>query len=280
VTDGAATAIVPEGKYADIGDGLRVHYQEAGEPGRPVVIFLHGSGPGASGFSNFKGNYPAFAAAGFHVLVPDTLGFGHSSKPDVDYGLDFLAGALRRFTDALGVERAALVGNSHGGALAIQYALDHPETVTRLVLMAPGGLEVRETYMKMEGIRAMMQAFFAPEGITKESLRTVFGLQLADPAQISDVTIEERHAIAITQPKRVMKTLQVPHLAPELGRLACPVLAFWGMQDRFCPSSGAITIASSCKQARVVLLTECGHWVMVEHPDLFNRTSIDFLQGR
>lgn len=272
--------VVPEGKYVDVGDGLRIHYQEAGPADGRAVLFLHGSGPGASGWSNFRRNYPFFAERGFRVLVPDTLGFGYSSKPDDrDYGLAYLAGILRRFTDALDVKSCALVGNSHGGALSIQYTLDHPEAVTHLVLMAPGGLEVRETYMKMEGIRAMMKAFLAPEGVTRESLRTVFGLQLFDPARITDEIIEERYQIAVTQPKRVLTTLNVPHLAPELPRIECPVLGFWGMQDRFCPSSGATAIASSCPKARVLLLNRCGHWVMVEYADLFNRQAVDFLHG-
>ena len=87
---------VPEGKYVEIGDGLRVHYHESGEG--PVVVFLHGSGPGASGWSNFHHNVPAFVAAGFRVLLPDTLGYGYSSKPDsVDYTFDLLEGAVERF---------------------------------------------------------------------------------------------------------------------------------------------------------------------------------------
>ncbi|MEO7329099.1 MAG: alpha/beta fold hydrolase, partial [Minicystis sp.] len=135
-----STFAVPEGKYADVGEGLRIHYQEQGE-GKPL-LFLHGSGPGASGYSNFKGNYPFFAARGYRVIVPDTLGYGYSSKPDDrDYGLDFLVGALHRFTRAAGIERCAVVGNSHGGAMAIKLALDHPTLVEKLVLMAPGGLE-------------------------------------------------------------------------------------------------------------------------------------------
>jgi 4,5:9,10-diseco-3-hydroxy-5,9,17-trioxoandrosta-1(10),2-diene-4-oate hydrolase len=270
---------VPEGKYADVGGGLRVHYQEEGQG--PAVLFLHGSGPGASGYSNFRRNYPYFAAQGFRALVPDTIGFGHSSKPDdVDYTLDFLAGALARFTAATGVERCAVVGNSHGGALAIQLALDHPELVDRLILMAPGGLEVREAYAKMEGIRTMMKVFLGPEGITREGMRRVFGLQLFDPATLTEEILDERMEIAVTQPKRVLTSMVVPHLAPRLGDLSCPVFAFWGMNDKFCPSSGATTIAEHCKKARVMLLSECGHWVMVEHTDLFNRLSVDFLRER
>ncbi len=273
---------VPEGKYVDIGDGLRVHYHEAG-PARAehTVVFVHGSGPGASGWSNFRRNYPLFAERGLRVLVPDTLGYGYSSKPDDrDYDLAFLAGAQRRFLDALGVGRFSLVGNSHGGAMSIQLALDLPERVEKLVLMAPGGLEERETYMQMAGIRVMMEAFFDKRGITRESMRRVFSLQLFDPSLVTDEILAERLEIAELQPKRVLSSMRVPMLAPELSRIACPVLALWGMNDQFCPSSGALTIAKACKRARVTLLTECGHWVMVEHADYFNRACLDFLLER
>jgi 4,5:9,10-diseco-3-hydroxy-5,9,17-trioxoandrosta-1(10),2-diene-4-oate hydrolase len=270
------TPAVPEGKYAEIGDGLRVHYHEAGA-GKPV-LFLHGSGPGASGWSNFRRNYPVFAEQGFRALVPDTLGFGYSSKPEnADYTLDFLLGALKRFLDSCGIERCAVVGNSHGGAMSIALALRHPDLVEKLVLMAPGGLEERETYMKMEGIRAMMKAFLDPGGLTREALRHVFGLQLYDKALITDEIIEERFQISVTQPKRVLTSMQVPHLAPELAKIRCPVFGLWGMDDRFCPVSGAMKIAESCPRSRVLLLSQCGHWVMVEHAALFNRLCLDFL---
>jgi len=268
---------VPEGKYADIGDGLRIHYHDVGR-GTPLV-FLHGSGPGASGWSNFKKNAPFFAERGHRAIVVDNLGFGRSSKPEVDYGLDFVVGGIERFLDRLGIDHCAVVGNSHGGACAIQLALNQPGRVSKLVLMAPGGLEEREAYMKMSGIRTMMKVFLGPDGITRDSMRTVFELQLFDPTQLDDETLDERVEIAQIQPKRVMTSLAVPHLAPRLRELECPVLGWWGMNDNFCPSTGATTIAKECRDARVIMLSRCGHWVMVEHRDLFNRITLDFLGG-
>ena len=265
---------VPEGKYADIGDGLRVHYHEQGD-GMPVV-FLHGSGPGASGWSNFKQNYPYFAEHGYRAIVPDTLGFGYSSKPDVDYDLEFLVAALERFTDAIGVTECAVVGNSMGGAMAIMFALANPTRVKKLVLMAPGGLEQTEVYMKMKGIRTMLSVFFK-EGITRDGMRRVFGLQLFDPGQVTEQVLTERLEIAELQPKRVLSTLKVPYLAPKLAELSCPVFGLWGVNDQFCPVSGATTLVNECSDCRVLTLSECGHWVMVEHTDLFNRLCIDFL---
>jgi 4,5:9,10-diseco-3-hydroxy-5,9,17-trioxoandrosta-1(10),2-diene-4-oate hydrolase len=272
----AAKKIIPEGKTVDIGDGLQIHYQDEGR-GEPVVFF-HGSGPGASGYSNFKRNYPHLAERGFRTIVPDTLGFGYSSKPEgVDFGMDFVAGAMVRFMDKLGLDKVTLVGNSHGGAMAIKIALDHPERVSRLVLMAPGGLEEREVYMKMEGIRTMMKVFLAPEGITRDGMRTVFGHQLYDVSQLTEEILDERCAIAPLQPKRVLTSLAVPHLTPRLEELQCPVLGFWGVNDKFCPVSGALALATKVPKARVITLSHCGHWVMVEYPDLFNRMTLDFL---
>jgi 4,5:9,10-diseco-3-hydroxy-5,9,17-trioxoandrosta-1(10),2-diene-4-oate hydrolase len=267
----------PVGKYVDVGNGLSVHYHEAGTG--PAVVFLHGSGPGASGHSNFRRNYPSLAEHGFRSLVMDTLGYGHSSKPDdVDYTLDFLVGGLERALDAIGVEECAVVGNSHGGAQAIYLALRRPRLVKQLVLMAPGGLETREVYLEMKGIRAMMKAVMMPGGITRDSLRRVLEKQLFDPAQLGDDIIDERFEIAQTQPERVLTTMQVPHLAPRLGEIQCPVFGLWGVNDQFCPVSGAMRIAEGCSKARVLLVGRCGHWVMVEHPETFNRLCVDFLR--
>jgi 4,5:9,10-diseco-3-hydroxy-5,9,17-trioxoandrosta-1(10),2-diene-4-oate hydrolase len=267
---------VPEAKYAEIGDGLRVHYHEAGQG--PAVVFLHGSGPGASGWSNFRHNAGYFADKGFRAILPDTLGFGYSSKPDVAaYTLDFLVGALERFLSAIGVERCAVVGNSHGGAMAIRLALRRPETVERLVLMAPGGLEERDVYMKMEGIRAMVKTVMDPAGVTRAAMRRVFELQLFDPSLVTEELIGERIQLAELQPKQVLTSMQVPNLAPDLGRLACPIFTLWGVDDKFCPMSGAVTIARGCRRARVLLLSECGHWVMVEKAALFNDACVRFL---
>lgn len=267
----------PPIQYVDIGDDLQMAYREMGHSAAPTVVFVHGSGPGASGHSNFKLNYPEFAAAGLHVLVPDAIGYGHSNKPaEAEYTLEFLVWKLRGFLDVKAVKSCVLVGNSLGGAMAIQLALDMPDRITRLVLMAPGGLEEREVFMKMRGIRRMLRCIFDPGGITAESMRRVFELQLHDPALLTDETMAERVAIAATQPQTVFSTSRVPNLSSRLEELSCPILAFWGMDDQFCPPSGAATIARACKRTKVITLSECGHWVMVEYREFFNESAIRF----
>ena len=268
---------VPEGKYIDIGNEITLHYHEAGE-GTPV-IFVHGSGPGASGWSNFKGNYPIMADAGFRTFIPDLPGYGYSSKPkDAEYTLDFMVAALEGFVENLSLKDVILIGNSLGGAICIRFALNNPKLVQKLVLMAPGGLEAREVYMEMEGIQSMMRSFFSKKGITKEGMRKTFNLQLFNPDLITDEIINERYEIALTQPKTVISTMKVPNQSEEVHALSCPILGFWGMDDKFCPPSGAMTLSKACSNIRFILLSECGHWVMVEHADRFNHECIAFFK--
>ncbi len=268
--------MIPEGTYVDIGGGQQIHYHETGE-GTPVV-FVHGSGPGASGWSNFHDAMDAFAARGYRAIAPDSLGYGYSTKPeDANYDLAFYVDGLKRFLDALGIERCALVGNSMGGAMCVRFALDHPERVEKLILMAPGGMEEREVYMGMRGIRRMLKAIFGGGELDLPSMKKVFELQVYRPDDVDDSVIEERLKMAKLQPRRVFETSNVPNLEHEISKLACPILVMWGQNDQFCPVSGAVKFAERCQQTRVLTITECGHWVMVEHPELFSRTSCDFL---
>jgi len=270
-------AALPQGHFVTLNDGLRLHYLDNGSG--DAVLFIHGSGPGASGHSNFKQNYPEFASAGHRVLVPDLPGYGASDKPETDYTLDFFVDAMFGLLDALDIPRCTLVGNSLGGAIAIKMALDQPQRIARLVLMAPGALmEKEQYYLQMEGIQKMGAAFANGELNDAEGMRRLLSLQLFDPSQISDETVNERVAVVKEQPRCVLTRMQVPNLASQVAQLSCPILGFWGMNDKFCPSSGAQTLMEACSNIRFVLLSECGHWVMVEHRALFNREVLAFLE--
>ena len=118
--------------------GKPIFYTEAGCG--PVVVLLHGGGPGASGLSNYSRNIDALAAS-FRVIVPDMPGYGRSSKGiDQSDPFGYLADMIRGLLDALGIDTAHLIGNSYGGAAALRLALDTPPRVDKLVLMGPGGI--------------------------------------------------------------------------------------------------------------------------------------------
>ncbi|WP_438301956.1 alpha/beta fold hydrolase [Pseudomonas sp. NMS19W] len=271
-----------QGHFVTLPQGLRLHYLDIGGEGTgsaETVVFIHGSGPGASGHSNFKQNYPLFVTAGYRVIVPDLPGYGASDKPDTLYTLDFFVSALSGLLDALDIQRCILVGNSLGGAIAIKLALDQPQRVSRLVLMAPGGLMDKEQYyLQMEGIQKMGAAFARGELHDADGMRRLLTLQLFDESLISAETVNERVDVVREQPVCVLSTMQVPNMTERLKELQCPILGFWGMDDKFCPVSGAQTMMQLCQNIRFVLLSECGHWVMVEYRELFNRECLFFFQ--
>ncbi|MGH8411264.1 MAG: alpha/beta fold hydrolase, partial [Pseudomonas sp.] len=187
---------LPVGHYATLpNNGLRLHYLDEGAG--PVVLWLHGSGPGASGFSNFKGNYPQLVAAGYRNIVLDLPGFGRSDKPeDVQYNLDFFVDCVAAFLEAIGVRRCTLLGNSLGGAIALGLALRQPQLPQSLILLAPGGVEERETYFKMDGIVRMVSLFGAgPIGM--EEMRSMMRLQLFDDSILPESLLQERVAVAV-----------------------------------------------------------------------------------
>jgi 4,5:9,10-diseco-3-hydroxy-5,9,17-trioxoandrosta-1(10),2-diene-4-oate hydrolase len=272
----AGATPIPEGKYVETDGGLRIHYHEGGKG--EAVVFLHGSGPGASGYSNFKGNYPVFAEAGYRAIVPDLLGFGLSSKPDTNYVLDFFVDSIHRLLTKLRIDRCTLLGNSLGGAIALKYALDHPTVVGRLILMAPGGIEELPVYLQMEGIKRMIEVFTAGPMDT-ESMRRLLTLQLYDASHITAELLAERVGVCAMQPRTVLSTMRVPNMTERLAEIRCPVLGFWGSNDRFNPVGGAMKIVERAAQARFTILNRCGHWVMVEHRDFFNRACVDFLRN-
>lgn len=273
---------IPTGHYVDLPNGLKIHYHDAGPADAAVpVVFIHGSGPGASGYSNFKQNYPVFAEAGLRVLVLDMPGFGLSSKPeDVEYVQDFFVEALRGFLQALGIQRCTLLGNSLGGAIALGYALEFPDEVASLILMAPGGVEEREAYFEMAGMQEMVSTFTSGP-MDRAMMKRILTLLVHDPSSvIDDELIDERYAICETQPRTVLSTMRIPNMTDRLGEIQCPVLGFWGTEDGFNPVGGAMKILDGCPDARFILLNRCGHWVQAEHTEYFNRECLQFLQDR
>lgn len=270
---------LPKGRFVALPIGQTVHLLDHGKG--PAVLFLHGSGSGASGHSNFKGNYPFLADHGFRALVPDLIGYGYSDKPqDVDYHLDFFVTCIKQMLDELGVERCHVVGNSLGGAIAIKLALDYPSVVDKLVLMAPGGIEDQPAYFAMPGMQTMREVFMSPEPVSPERLRHFISTALVyNQAVVTDRLVMERWEVMQTQNQQVIKTMVVPNMAGCLGELKGPKLAFWGLNENMMPPSGIQTLADNCSNIRIVLVSECGHWVMVEHEGMFNRSCLDFFRN-
>lgn len=265
--------------------GLRLHYNEAGEPGAPVVVALHGGGPGASSWSNFKGNLPALAEH-FHCLLVDMPGFGGSDKPELDKQFfEFASDAVLALLDRLGVERTHLIGNSLGGGASLRIALDAPDRVGKLVLMGPGGaFKPVFSPEPAEGIKLLGQTA-APGGATRENVEAFLRVMVYDQKFITEELIEERLAAAADPENReglvrTMATFAEPRageLWRELDRIPHRTLMIWGRDDRTLPLDGALLALQQLPDARLHVFPRCAHWAQLEHQEEFDRLTIDFL---
>ncbi|SFQ08952.1 4,5:9,10-diseco-3-hydroxy-5,9,17-trioxoandrosta-1(10),2-diene-4-oate hydrolase [Amycolatopsis arida] len=278
-----------EGTFVETWSGLRLHYHEVGTEHPETVIMLHGGGPGASAWSNFGRNLPVFGKE-FRTLAVDQPGFGRSDKPtDHPQYFTHSASAVVGLMDALGIEKAHLVGNSLGGGAAVRLALDHPDRAGRLVLMGPGGLSVNVfSPDPTEGVKNLAR-FAAPPGPSREKLEEFLRVMVYDQSLITEELVEERFAAASTpESLAAMAAMGASFTRPETyeqgllwreaHRLRQRVLLVWGREDRVNPLDGALLALKTIPRARLHVFGRCGHWAQLERFAEFNRLAIDFLK--
>jgi 4,5:9,10-diseco-3-hydroxy-5,9,17-trioxoandrosta-1(10),2-diene-4-oate hydrolase len=279
--DRGATTTGVEAVSRVVGGGADLHYLEAGSG--PVLVMLHGSGPGVSAWSNYRHTIPALAQH-FHVLAMDMPGFGRSALPslDVAYPHEAAAGVVR-LLDHLGIERTHVFGNSMGGYVALELALAAPERVGKLVLMGPGGLSVNTLGPdQSEGARRLGDFMMRPSREAMEAwLDTMVGR-----AFIDDALIDERMAGAMAPgaiPSAIsifLSLAQNPDPVPlwaRLGGVTAPTLVFWGRDDRMMPLEGGLFGFRRLPDAELHVFSRCGHWAQVERKDELERLTIEFL---
>jgi len=273
----------PVGHFTKVHGGtLNLHYHEFGQPSpdKPSLLFMHGSGPGASGYSNFRHNWPTMVDAGYHALVVDYMGFGLSDKPaDFAYTNPVQVGILNEFLETKGVSKVVPIGNSLGGYLSMQLALTHPDKVVKLILMAPGGVEDVALWIRDSvGLTAMAAAVAGGVPFDRQNFRELLKLIVKDERHLTDRVIDERLPIAQAQPKEVWTTQEFTPISHRLGELKLPVLGFWGYHDQFLPVRHAMIMQEQIADCRMILSNRAGHWFMIEEPDLFNAACLQFLE--
>lgn len=259
--------------------GIVTHYHEAGS-GDPVLL-LHGSGPGVSAWANWRHTIPALAER-FHVLAPDSVGFGATERPDdVRYSLQTWVDQVWGFMDAHGIERASLVGNSLGGRIALSMAGQHPERLDRMVLMgSPGvgmtvteGLRALRAYEpSMEAMRELLVNYFAvdPSIITEDLIRTRYEASVAPGAY-------EAYRAMFFDPKHAGGDLGITE--DEVAAIDTPSLIVHGRDDRVVPAEVGWNMFNLMPNADIHLFARCGHWTQIERSADFNALVRQFLDS-
>lgn len=257
----------------------RLHYREAGS-GHPVVL-LHGSGPGATGWNNFRPNIAALAQS-FRVIAVDMPGWGESDAvtPDERNHVE----AAVQLLDALDIDRAAFVGNSMGGVTSVQLTARHPDRVSHLITMGSGagGPSLFGPAGGSEGLKVLHRAYRDP---SPTGMRALVDIMTFDPAFATDELVAARSAAALSNQTHLdnfIAGMRRPRYTPDWAPLMetkVPTLALHGRDDRVVHFESSLRLVQLIPDARLTLINRCGHWLQLEHADEFNRLVEGFVQS-
>ncbi len=273
-------------RFARIKEGdldLQLHYNDVGS-GDETVVMLHGSGPGASGWVNFNRNVEPFVAAGYRVVLIDCPGWSKSdSIVSTGSRSDLNARALKGLMDAIGLQKAHLVGNSMGGHSAVAFALANPQRVGKLVLMG-GGTGGVSPFLPTptEGIKLIGALYREP---TIENLKRMMNVFVYDTSNLTEELFRTRLDNMLGRRDHLENFVrsseanprQFPDVSHRLGEIAAPALLIWGRDDRFVPMDVGLRLLAGLRDAELHVFSRCGHWAQWEHAQKFNRLVLDFL---
>lgn len=265
-------------RYIDTPHG-KIHLHQAGT-GHPIVM-LHGSGPGATGWSNFNPNM-AQLAGDFQVIAPDMPGWGKSDSVTYE-DRDHVTSAIH-LLDALGIEKAAFVGNSMGGATSLKVAARHPDRVSHVVSMgagAPGPRIFSPGNGPSEGLKVLHRGYRDP---SPETMRELVDIMTFDKEFATEELVLQRSenararqdhldnfAAGLGRPRRGEASMD------EIASIKAPTLVIHGRDDRVVHFEAGLRLVSMISDSRLLLLNRCGHWAQLEHADEFNRVVRDFI---
>jgi 2-hydroxy-6-oxonona-2,4-dienedioate hydrolase len=268
--------------YVTTADGVRTRYLHAGDPAKPALILLHGSGGHAEAYvRNLRTHGEHFSTWSI-----DMVGHGYTDKPGHPLEVEHYVAHLMAFLDSIGVERSHLSGESLGGWVVARAAIDFPHRVDRLVLNTAGGSQADPVVMNR--IKTLSMA--AATEPTWEKVQDRIVWLMADKTKSYDDVVASRLAVysqadyagamadtmALQDPEIRARNLLT---ADDYGRIAAPTLVLWTSDDPTADVAEGKRIASMIPGADFVVMDGCGHWPQYEDVATFDRIHIDFLSG-
>jgi pimeloyl-ACP methyl ester carboxylesterase len=254
-------------------DGVTFAYEESGGNG-PAVMFLHGLGGSANGW---LAQLAACHDRGWRGIAPDQLGAGRSDAPPGRYSVERWARDAERLLDALGVERAALVGHSVGCMIAAGAAQRLGARAWALALCG-GMARWPQAYAQTFAERVRL----AREGRMDLNAEAVATSGLSERCRRSDPRLEGllREAVASNPGERYARWAEATAQGriEGLEALGCPLLAICGSEDPVTPPDAARELAAAAPQGAVELIEGAAHWCMIEAPEELTSALFRFLE--
>ncbi len=260
-------------------EGRRTHYLQAGT-GDPLIL-LHGFYYDSYLWAENTGAL----AEHFTVYTPDLWGFGYSTRESLDYGYPLYAEQLRLFMDALGIDRAHLMGQSMGGGTAVLFTINNPERVGKLVLVDPAGMPNRLPLKSRIFNLPVLGEFLVGLPTDLVRRRTLGDFWIHDRSRLTD-----DYFANVTRFQKIRGTTEVlltilrrryfDTLKPaieQLGRLEIPILLLWGRHDRAVPLACGEAMHRLLPGSRLEIFEDSGHLPNYEQAGEFNRLALEFL---
>lgn len=253
------------------------NYHDNGE-GFPVIL-IHGSGPGVSSWANW-GKVMGPLSKNRRVLGLDMAGFGFTERrAGTAYTLDLWTRQVLDFMEALGIKQADLVGNSFGGAIALSLAINHPESVRKLVLMGAMGVrfEITEGLDRVwgyepsfENMRGLLDLFAYNREIVNDDLA-----RMRYEASIRSGFQESFGAMFPVPRQRFVDALAKDE--DRIHEIQHPTLIIHGREDKVIPLETSLKLIRLIPEAQLHIFGHCGHWTQIERTAEFNGLLDNFL---
>ena len=252
----------------------------------PPIVFIHGL---SGSWQNWLEQLPVFARD-HRVVVFDLPGFGASEMPAQEISISGYAHTVDALFDVLGLDSAAVVGNSMGGLIGAELAIHFPPRVERLVLVSAAGLSM-DRYRDDRALTVLrtadkrLAAYAGWLGSRSEALsrrprarRLIFGIVAHRPELLSGPLVAEQiRGSGKAGFVPALDALTSYPIRDRLPEIACPTLIVWGANDLLISVRDADVFEALIPDARKVVWPETGHVAMLERPEAFNRLLAAFL---
>lgn len=261
---------------------IRTRYAQAGKAHLPALVMVHGT---AGSWETFSANLAAHSQY-FNCYALDLVGSGLSEKPDHPYHITDYVRHVADFMDAVGIERASLMGVSLGSWVSAQFALDHPERTDKIVLIASAGLY--SDPISMQRIRS--QRGNATENPTWENVSSVFDRLILDPSnRIPDLVAVRQRIYQLPEMPQSMRNILVLQDPQQRDRnvisedqwrtLQAPTLLIGAVDADDIYLKTARALVNILPHATYREMRGVSHWPHFENPAVFNPISLEFLNA-
>lgn len=268
-------------RFLDV-DGVRVHYQEAGDATAPVLVLIHGF---ASSTLVWSKVFLRLAAAGFRVIAIDMLGFGYSGKPrNGEYTIAGQAGLLVGLLDRLKIKRATLVGSSYGGAVAATCALDYHHRVEKLVLIGtvnnnrPLDYKLMRVFSSRVFGDVVSPLLIGSRRLLRRRMKRVYDRHewVLDERRIDARHLPLRASGTQRAIIRTVRGWDAERISRDAHLIKQPTLLLWGENDIEIPLADGERLHDQIPGSRLIVFLNCGHIPHEEYPEEFTNVVADF----